>query len=108
MPAKQGIYETKIINNWKKYILRRMSGPTKDRGGTWRIKINDELINLIRNNIISYIKAQKLSWFGRVHRMTNDGMVKKLNEWKSISTGLQEDQKLGGKTMWKKLQELWK
>ena len=42
-------------------ILRRIFGPTKDRDGTWGIKTNDELNNLIRNkNITNYIKAQRL------------------------------------------------
>jgi hypothetical protein len=42
-------------------ILRRIFVPTKDREGTWRIKTNDELNNLVRNkNIINYIKAQNL------------------------------------------------
>jgi hypothetical protein len=32
--------------------------------------------------------AQRLSWFGHVHQMTNDRMVKKLYEWKLISVRL--------------------
>ena len=60
-------------------ILRRIFGHTKDIDGIWRIKTNDELNNLIRNkNIINYIKAQRLSWFDHVHRMTNDRTVNKL------------------------------
>ena len=44
----------------------------------WRMKGNDELNNLIINkNVINYIKAQRFSWYGHVHRMTNDGIVKK-------------------------------
>jgi len=39
----------------------------------------DELDKLIRHkNIINYIKAQKLSWFGHLHRMSEDRMVKKV------------------------------
>jgi hypothetical protein len=30
----------------KQKLLRRIFGPTKDRDGTWRIKINDELTQL--------------------------------------------------------------
>ena len=49
-----------------------MFGPTKERNGTWRIKINDELNNLIKNkNTINYIKAQRLSWFGHVQGGSN-------------------------------------
>jgi hypothetical protein len=43
-------------------------GPTKERYGIWRIKTNDELDQLIRHkNVINYIKAQRLSWFGHLH-----------------------------------------
>jgi len=38
-------------------VLRRISGPTKERDGTWRIKTNNELDELIRHkNIINHIK----------------------------------------------------
>jgi len=53
------------------------------------MKTNYKLNNLIRNNnIINCIKAQRLSWFGHVDLMTNDGMFKKLYECKPLSTGL--------------------
>jgi hypothetical protein len=59
---------------------------TEDRHGTWRIKTNGELNNLIRNkNVVNYIKAQRLNWFGLVHRMAKDRMVSTLREWKPIS-----------------------
>jgi hypothetical protein len=39
--------------------LRRIFGPTKERDGTWRIKTNNELDDLIRHkNIINHIKAK--------------------------------------------------
>jgi len=66
-------------------ILRRVFEPTKDRDSTWKIETSDESNNLIRNkNIINYIKAQRLSWFGHVDRTANDRLVKKLHEWKQI------------------------
>jgi len=47
--------------------LRRIYGPTKGSDGTWRIKSNEELNRLTGNkNIINYIKAQRLAWFGHV------------------------------------------
>ena len=59
-------------------VLRRIFRPTKERDGTWRIKTNNELDVLIRHkNIINYIKAQRLSWFGHLHRMPEERMVKK-------------------------------
>jgi hypothetical protein len=66
--------------------LRRIFGPTKERDGTWRIKTNDELNKLIGNKtIINYIKSQRLSWLGQVHRMPDERMVKKLYEWKPMA-----------------------
>jgi len=47
---------------FERKVLRRIIGATKERDGTWIIKINDELDELIRHkNIINHIKAQRLS-----------------------------------------------
>jgi len=55
---------------FERKVLRKIFGATKERDGTWRIKTNDELHKLIRHkNIINYMKAQMLSWFGHLHRM---------------------------------------
>jgi hypothetical protein len=59
----------------------------KETDGTWRIKRNDELDESIRHkNIINHIKAQRLSWFGYLHRMSEKRMVKKVYRWKSTLT----------------------
>ena len=63
---------------FERNVLIRINGPTKESDGTWRIKSNDELNRLIGNiNIINCIKAQRLAWFGHVHRMAENSMVKK-------------------------------
>jgi hypothetical protein len=63
---------------FERKVLRRTFGPTKERDGTWRIKTNDELDKLIRHtNIINHIKARRLSWFGHLHRVPKERMVKK-------------------------------
>ena len=68
-------------------VLRRIYGPTKESDGTWRIKSNDKLNKLIGNkNILNYIKAQRLAWFGHVHRMPDNSMVKKVYEWTPVLT----------------------
>jgi hypothetical protein len=52
-------------------VLRRIFGLSKERSGIWRIKTNKELDELIRHrNIIHHIKAQRLSRFGHLLRMT--------------------------------------
>jgi hypothetical protein len=60
---------------FERKVLRRIFGTTKKRDGTWRIKTNDELIR--QKNIINYIKAQRLSWFGHLHRIPEEKMLKK-------------------------------
>ena len=68
-------------------VLRRIYGPTKEKDGTWRIKSNEELNRLTGNkNIINYIKAQRLAWFGHVLRMPDNSMVKKVYEWSPALT----------------------
>jgi hypothetical protein len=61
----------------------------KEIDGTWRIETNEELDYLIKhNNIINQIRAQRLSWFGHVQRISDDRMVKKIYKWKPITTRL--------------------
>jgi hypothetical protein len=46
---------------FERKILRIIFGPTKENQ-IWRVKIKEELANLIKHkNIINYIKAQRLS-----------------------------------------------
>lgn len=71
---------------FERKILRKIFGPTKDNDGTWRIKTNDELNRIVKNrNIIAFIKAQRLSWLGHVHRMSEDRSVKKIYSWKPLA-----------------------
>ena len=71
----------RCVSEFKK-VLRRIYGPTKETGGTWRIKSNEELNRLTGNkNIINYIQAQRLAWFGHVHHMSDNSMVKKVYKW---------------------------
>jgi hypothetical protein len=42
---------------FERIAFRKIFGPTKERHGTWRIKTNDELDELIRReNVINHIK----------------------------------------------------
>ena len=49
------------------------------------------LVTLIKHkNIIHYIKAQRLSWFGHVQRMPDTRTVKKIFNWKPLTKRSQE------------------
>jgi len=72
---------------FERKVLRRIYGPTKQKDGTWQIKSNEELNRLTGNkNIINYIKAQRLAWFGHIHRMPDNSMVKNVYEWSPAQT----------------------
>ena len=71
----KGNIKTKL-RVFERKVLRRIYGPTKEKDGTW-IKSNEELYRLTGNKNINYIKAQNLAWFGDVHRMPDNSMVKK-------------------------------
>jgi len=59
----------------------------KEIVGTWRIKTNDELNELIRHkNIINHIRAQRLRWFGHLHRIPGEIMVRRVYKWKPMLT----------------------
>jgi len=55
-----------------------------------RAKTKEELDKLIKHkNISDYIKAQRLSWFGHVQRMSDTRTVKKIFNWKPLTKRLQ-------------------
>jgi hypothetical protein len=61
---------------------RKIFGPTKKKDGSWRIKTNIELDELIQHrNIINYVKSQRLSCFGHIHRKPEISMVRNIHKW---------------------------
>ena len=53
----------------------------------WRIKTNNELNKLIKHqNIVNYIKALRLSWFGHVQSMPDFRTAKKIFKWTPLTT----------------------
>jgi len=81
---KENIIQKLLVFDRK--ILRRIFGPTKENQ-IWRIKNNEESDKLIKHeNIVNYIKAQKLSWFSHVHRMPETRAAKKIFKWNPLTT----------------------
>jgi len=67
-------------------ILRGIFGPTKENK-ILKIKSNEELDKLIKHeNIVNYIKAQRLSWFGHVRGMPETRAAKKIFKWNPLTT----------------------
>ena len=71
---------------FERKVRRKIFGPTKEDNSNWRIKTNKELDELIKHqNIINYVKAQRLSWYGHVNRMPDTSVVKKIYKWKPLT-----------------------
>ena len=55
--------------------------------GTWRIKTNDELRQRMKQeDIMKFIKSQRLIWVAHVMRMENTRTTRKITEWKPYKT----------------------
>ena len=63
---------------FERKIIRKIFGPTRTDNGYWRIKTNQEINDILKGqNIIGFIKKQRLNWLGHVKRMTEDNIVQK-------------------------------
>jgi len=52
---------------------------TKNENGEWKSRMNRELENLSKvENIVKWIKGQRVSWLGHLERMEEDRMSKKI------------------------------
>ena len=71
---------------FERKIMRKISGPTRTYDGYWRIKTNQEINDILKGqNIIGFIKKQRLNWLGHVERMAEDNIVQKIKRWKPMS-----------------------
>ena len=58
--------------------MRKMYRPVKEKE-LWRIPQNDELEAIIKGeNIVRFIKCQRIRWFGHVERMKDTSIPKKM------------------------------
>jgi len=81
---KENIIQKLLV--FERKILRGIFGLTKENQ-IWRTKNNEELDKLIKHeNTVNYIKAQRLSWFGRVQRIPETGAAKKIFKWNPLTT----------------------
>ena len=54
--------------------------------GYWRIKTNQEINDIVKGqNIIGFIKNQRLNWLGHVERMAEDYIVQRIKRQKPTS-----------------------
>jgi hypothetical protein len=73
------VLKEKEINKlitFERKIIRKIYSPTRTADGYWRIKTNQELNDTLKGqNIIGFIKKQRLSWLGHIERMNEENTV---------------------------------
>jgi hypothetical protein len=58
-----------------------MYGPTQNPDGSWRIKTNEELrYKMKQEDIVKFIKLQRLKWTAHVMRMEKTRNTRKITE----------------------------
>jgi len=63
---------------FERKMFRRIYGP-KYEDGEWKSRTNRELEKLSKGeNIVKWIKGQRISWLGHLERMEEDRMTKKI------------------------------
>ena len=89
--------EEQALLIFERKIFRRIYGP-KYENGEWKSRTNRELEEMSKaENIVKWIKGQRVSWLGHLERMEEDRMPKKpsLKNWKGQEEG--EDPRKDGK-----------
>ena len=79
------VWQNKLLI-FERKITRKIFGPTRTDDGYWRIKTKQEINDILKGqNIIGFIKKQRLNWLGHVERMAEDNIVQKIKRWKPMS-----------------------
>jgi hypothetical protein len=105
--SETGVLKENIINKlmiFERKIMRKIFSPTRTDDGYWRIKTIQEINNLLKGqNIIGFIKKQRLNWLGHVECMTEDNNVHKIKRWNTpcLKDQLEGLKHVGKMTFWK-------
>jgi hypothetical protein len=52
---------------FERRILRKICGPVQNEDGSWRVRMNYELSELVKNtDIVRFIKSRRIAWLGHM------------------------------------------
>ena len=78
--------EERALAVFERKILWKMYRPVKENE-LWRTRQNDELIAIIKGeNIVRFIKCQRIRWLGHIERMQDTTIPKKMLYGKLYAT----------------------
>jgi hypothetical protein len=70
-----------------------MFGPVQNEDGSWRIRMNYEMNELIENaETLRFVKSRRIAWLGHVMRKDDKRTPKSILEWKPTVRELEGDQ----------------
>jgi len=103
------ILSIRDINNFsifERQILRKIFGPTGSKEG-WSVRSNNKLQNLRKwEDIVKYIKVQRIKWWGHLNRIEDIKLVKKITDWNPI--GIRNEGRPKNKWRYKVINDLQK
>ena len=80
------VEEERGLAVFERKILRTIYGPAKENE-LWRTRQNDELESIIEGeNIVRFIKCQRIRWLGHIERMQDTAIQKKMLYGKLYAT----------------------
>ena len=104
-----------LFKIFERRILRKIFGPVKNEDGSWIIRMNYELNELIENvDVVRFIKSRRIAWLGHVMRMDDKRTPKRILDWKPLGRrirgrprkrwieDIEEDMKIMGIRRWRK------
>ena len=72
---------------FERRTFRKIFGPVQNEDGSWRIRMNHELNELIENtDMVRLIKSRRIAWLGHVIQMDDKRTPKKILDWKPTGT----------------------
>ena len=75
--------DEQYLRIFERRILRKTFGPVQNEGGFWRIRMNYELNDPIKNaDIVRFVKSKRMAWLGHVMRMEGKRVPKRVLERK--------------------------
>jgi len=75
--------DEQYLRIFERRIFRKIFGPVKNENGFWRIRMNYEPNNLIKNaDVVRFVKSKRMVWLGRVMWMEGKRIPKRALDWK--------------------------
>jgi len=71
--------DEKYLRIFERRILRKIFGPVQNEDGFWRMRMNYELNDLIKNaDIVRFVKSKRMVWLGHVMQMEGKRIPKRV------------------------------